>query len=200
MYFQSECECYDKDKHDFLIHQLNLYKALCYVRITLEDVSKRGKYNNIWFYTNSLQLLRLFFCKGRNDYSINMITKELRYLTWEEAFLSLRSDILPEAIRAKYCDLTTSAYMYTKVLHFHCISLYFIFAVFFTLTNTCLMSPIFPKVCLWTLETTTLCWIIPIFALSMNMLDQRTKKKAREILLVVFSWIFYRVFLQVVQF
>lgn len=31
VYFQSECECYDKDKHDFLIHQLNLYKALCYV-------------------------------------------------------------------------------------------------------------------------------------------------------------------------
>lgn len=50
------------------------------------------------------------FFKGRNDYSINMITKELRYLTWEEAFLSLRSDILPEAIRAKYCDLTTSMY------------------------------------------------------------------------------------------
>ncbi|XP_078335085.1 inositol 1,4,5-trisphosphate-gated calcium channel ITPR2-like [Crassostrea virginica] len=77
-FVNSECECYDKDKHDFLIHQLNLYKALCY---------------------------------GRNDYSINMITKELRYLTWEEAFLSLRSDILPEAIRAKYCDLTTSLFV-----------------------------------------------------------------------------------------
>lgn len=64
-------------------------------------------------------MFRSFFCKGRNDYSINMITKELRYLTWEEAFLSLRSDILPEAIRAKYCDLTTSAY--TKILHYHCI-------------------------------------------------------------------------------
>lgn len=36
-----------------------------------------------------------------------MLTKELRYLTWEETFLSLRSTILPDAIRAKYCDLTT---------------------------------------------------------------------------------------------
>lgn len=64
---------------------------------------------HIWFRNLSLlQILFSFFCKGRNDYSINMITKELRYLTWEEAFLSLRSDILPEAIRAKYCDLTTS--------------------------------------------------------------------------------------------
>ncbi|BFZ19740.1 hypothetical protein BsWGS_22779 [Bradybaena similaris] len=68
-------ENYDQGKHDFLIHQLDLYKALCH---------------------------------GRNDYAINIITKELRYLTWEETFLSLRSDILPEAIRAKYCDLTTS--------------------------------------------------------------------------------------------
>ena len=48
--------------------------------------------------------------QGRNDYAINIITKELRYLTWEETFLSLRSDILPDAIRAKYCDLTTSQY------------------------------------------------------------------------------------------
>ncbi|XP_021341779.1 inositol 1,4,5-trisphosphate receptor type 2-like [Mizuhopecten yessoensis] len=71
-------EDYDKDKHDFLIHQLDLYKALCH---------------------------------GRNDYSINMITKELRYLTWEETFLSLRSDILPDAIRAKYCDLCTSLFV-----------------------------------------------------------------------------------------
>ncbi|KAK3610322.1 hypothetical protein CHS0354_029791 [Potamilus streckersoni] len=69
---------YDKDHHDFLIHQLDLYKALCH---------------------------------GRNDYAINMITKELRYLTWEETFLSLRSDILPDAIRAKYCDLTIGLFV-----------------------------------------------------------------------------------------
>ena len=48
------------------------------------------------------------FIQGRNDYAINIITKELRYLTWEETFLALRSDILPDAIRAKYCDMTTS--------------------------------------------------------------------------------------------
>ncbi|GFN95264.1 inositol 1,4,5-trisphosphate receptor type 1 [Plakobranchus ocellatus] len=69
---------YDQNNHDFLIHQLDLYKALCY---------------------------------GRNDFAINVITKELRYLTWEETFLSLRSDILPDAIRAKYCDLTTSLFV-----------------------------------------------------------------------------------------
>lgn len=73
-------------------------------------------------------MLFLFFCKGRNDYSINMITKELRYLTWEEAFLSLRSDILPEAIRAKYCDLTTSKC--TRTLHFRDISFHLRFVYF----------------------------------------------------------------------
>ncbi|XP_055891550.1 inositol 1,4,5-trisphosphate receptor type 1-like isoform X4 [Biomphalaria glabrata] len=71
-------ECYDQNKHDFLLHQLDLYKALCH---------------------------------GRNDFAINIITKELRFLTWEETFLSLRSDILPDAIRAKYCDLTTSLFV-----------------------------------------------------------------------------------------
>ncbi|XP_052063005.1 inositol 1,4,5-trisphosphate receptor type 1-like [Mytilus californianus] len=73
-------EEYDKDQHDFFIHQLDLYKALCF---------------------------------GRNDYTINMLTKELRYLTWEETFLSLRSTILPDAIRAKYCDLTTCMFVDT---------------------------------------------------------------------------------------
>ncbi|KAH3824414.1 hypothetical protein DPMN_126250 [Dreissena polymorpha] len=70
---------YDKDKHDFLLHQLDLYIALC---------------------------------KGRNDFAINIITKEMRFMTWEETFLALRSDILPDAIRAKYCDITT---MYVRL-------------------------------------------------------------------------------------
>lgn len=57
VYFQSECECYDKDKHDFLIHQLNLYKALCYVCISFYLVY------HIWFRNLSLlQILFSFFC------------------------------------------------------------------------------------------------------------------------------------------
>lgn len=73
-----------------------------------------------------------------------MITKELRYLTWEEAFLSLRSDILPEAIRAKYCDLTTSNctvlehYIFV-VLHFTRTSF-----TFNQLIHACLISRLLP--------------------------------------------------------
>ena len=43
--------------------------------------------------------------QGRNDFAIHVISLELNYLTWEEAFLCLRLDLLPEDLRAKYCDL-----------------------------------------------------------------------------------------------
>ncbi|XP_065834186.1 inositol 1,4,5-trisphosphate receptor type 3-like isoform X2 [Oscarella lobularis] len=44
-------------------------------------------------------------CHGRNEYAINVITKELKYLTWKEAFLCLRSKELPNHLRAKYCNV-----------------------------------------------------------------------------------------------
>jgi len=37
--------------------------------------------------------------------AIFTITRELGILTWDEAFLSLRCTLLPDAIRAKYCEL-----------------------------------------------------------------------------------------------
>jgi len=43
--------------------------------------------------------------QGRNDMAIFTITRELGILTWDEAFLSLRCTLLPDAIRAKYCEL-----------------------------------------------------------------------------------------------
>ena len=46
------------------------------------------------------------FCiQGRNEYAINVITKELGYLTWKEAFTCLTEEYLLHALRAKYCDL-----------------------------------------------------------------------------------------------
>lgn len=50
----------------------------------------------------SSELLAL---KGRNDFSIFVISRELGILTWDEAFLSLRSTLLPDSLRAKYCEL-----------------------------------------------------------------------------------------------
>jgi len=37
--------------------------------------------------------------------AIFTITRELGILTWDEAFLSLRCTLLPDAVRAKYCEL-----------------------------------------------------------------------------------------------
>ncbi|KAI0227415.1 hypothetical protein LSAT2_022124, partial [Lamellibrachia satsuma] len=42
---------------------------------------------------------------GRNDFSIFVITRKLGILTWDEAFLCLRSTMLSDAFRAKYCEL-----------------------------------------------------------------------------------------------
>ncbi|XP_052817063.1 inositol 1,4,5-trisphosphate receptor type 3-like isoform X2 [Mya arenaria] len=63
---------FNHEQYDFLIHQLELFKALTY---------------------------------GRNDFGIHVITREFGYLTWEDAFLCITSDLLPDSIRAKYCEL-----------------------------------------------------------------------------------------------
>ncbi|XP_064627454.1 inositol 1,4,5-trisphosphate receptor type 1-like isoform X9 [Lineus longissimus] len=63
---------FSQDEYTFLIHQLDLFAALCY---------------------------------GRNDLCIQLITRQLSYLSWEEVFLCVQSEILPDAIRAKYCEL-----------------------------------------------------------------------------------------------
>ena len=39
------------------------------------------------------------------------MTRELGILTWDEAFLSLRSTLLPDALRAKYCELIIGQYV-----------------------------------------------------------------------------------------
>ena len=56
----------------------------------------------VWFNTNGGSLIIL---QGRNDFAIFVITRELGILTWDEAFLSLRSTLLRDALRAKYCEL-----------------------------------------------------------------------------------------------
>ena len=43
--------------------------------------------------------------QGRNDFAIKVITEELGYLTWKEAFLCLSNEELPDQLRAKYCHL-----------------------------------------------------------------------------------------------
>ncbi|XP_060075349.1 inositol 1,4,5-trisphosphate receptor type 1-like [Ylistrum balloti] len=61
-----------EDDYKFLLHQLDLFKALCF---------------------------------GRNDFAGFVITREYGYLTWEDAYLCMTAEQLPDIIRAKYCEL-----------------------------------------------------------------------------------------------
>uniref|UniRef100_A0A1I8HNQ9 RYDR_ITPR domain-containing protein n=1 Tax=Macrostomum lignano TaxID=282301 RepID=A0A1I8HNQ9_9PLAT len=57
-------------------------------------------------------LLKIDFSEeGRNSRSIDIITKQLGYLTWEEAFLCVKDESLPAQLRAKYCELITTMFV-----------------------------------------------------------------------------------------
>ncbi|KAI0220817.1 Inositol 1,4,5-trisphosphate receptor type 3 [Lamellibrachia satsuma] len=51
--------------------------------------------------------LRLFgnLCNGQNKYANHVITSELKYLSWQEAFICLTDDYIPNQLRASYCAL-----------------------------------------------------------------------------------------------
>ena len=43
--------------------------------------------------------------QGGNEYVIDVMTKERHYFTWQQLFLCVQNDQLPDALRAKFCDL-----------------------------------------------------------------------------------------------
>ena len=47
----------------------------------------------------------VFFNQGRNKVAIEVITRTREYFTWEVAFLGLRSEVLPDRMRAAFSDL-----------------------------------------------------------------------------------------------
>ncbi|XP_065924754.1 inositol 1,4,5-trisphosphate receptor type 3 isoform X2 [Magallana gigas] len=62
------------------------------------------------FLEHQLELFR-YLCHGQNDFSINVITQELNYLTWEEAFTCLSDERLPDKLRSQYCDLIITMFV-----------------------------------------------------------------------------------------
>ena len=71
------------------------------------------------------QMFAVIFVQGRNDMAIFTITRELGILTWDEAFLSLRCTLLPDAVRAKYCELIIGEAESCHVMllcFFHCLT------------------------------------------------------------------------------
>ncbi|CAC5372088.1 unnamed protein product [Mytilus coruscus] len=52
-----------------------------------------------------------YLCNGQNDFSVKVITQELNYLTWDEAFTCLSDERLPDELRAQYCDLIITMFV-----------------------------------------------------------------------------------------
>ncbi|XP_064599288.1 inositol 1,4,5-trisphosphate receptor type 1-like [Liolophura sinensis] len=50
-------------------------------------------------------------CHGRNDLAIHVITREMGFVTWEDVFLCLKQDVLPDSIRAKFCELIIALFV-----------------------------------------------------------------------------------------
>ncbi|XP_059139568.1 inositol 1,4,5-trisphosphate receptor type 1-like isoform X3 [Physella acuta] len=62
------------------------------------------------FLMHQLDLMKAF-CFGRNDFSIHTITREFGYITWEDAFLCIQSDLLPDSVRAKFTELVIGLFV-----------------------------------------------------------------------------------------
>ncbi|KAK7486477.1 hypothetical protein BaRGS_00022278, partial [Batillaria attramentaria] len=62
------------------------------------------------FLERQLELFGML-CHGQNEFAINVITKELDYLTWTEAFTCLCDTTLPDRLRAKYCELIITLFV-----------------------------------------------------------------------------------------
>ncbi|KAK6195687.1 hypothetical protein SNE40_001061 [Patella caerulea] len=62
------------------------------------------------FLEHQLELFRML-CHGQNEFSVKVITTELDYLTWDEAFSCLSDTSLPDRLRAQYCDLIITLFV-----------------------------------------------------------------------------------------
>ncbi|XP_033730119.1 LOW QUALITY PROTEIN: inositol 1,4,5-trisphosphate receptor type 2-like [Pecten maximus] len=75
-----------------------------------EFVQRVGTDESYLFLEHQLELYGML-CHGQNEFSIKVITQELNYLTWEEAFTCLSDEVLPDQLRARYCMLITTMFV-----------------------------------------------------------------------------------------
>nr|KAG5699258.1 hypothetical protein BaRGS_000460 [Batillaria attramentaria] len=92
---------------------LILRKLNCVYLTDLGD--KIGKTNGVVYVSinngKTWKELKEFAASGQNEFAINVITKELDYLTWTEAFTCLCDTTLPDRLRAKYCELIITLFV-----------------------------------------------------------------------------------------
>ncbi|KAL4219957.1 hypothetical protein ACF0H5_020368 [Mactra antiquata] len=79
--------------------------------VDLVTFAKRDKDDDEYLFLEHQLELFGYLCHGQNTHSIAVITQELNYLTWEEAFTCLSDDRLPDQLRAMYCDLIITMFV-----------------------------------------------------------------------------------------
>ena len=50
-------------------------------------------------------IMSMHCMQGRNKVANKVITQNREFFTWEVAYLGLRSEVLPDRMRAAFCDL-----------------------------------------------------------------------------------------------
>ncbi|XP_062518427.1 inositol 1,4,5-trisphosphate receptor type 1-like isoform X2 [Corticium candelabrum] len=81
--------------------------------VGLRDFTKNQEHKPTEEFNFLQRQLDLFgkLCYGRNKYVIDVITKDLCYLTWNEAFICLKDELLPDNLRANYCELIVGLFV-----------------------------------------------------------------------------------------
>ncbi|OWF52185.1 Inositol 1,4,5-trisphosphate receptor type 3 [Mizuhopecten yessoensis] len=84
---------------------------MCKTWMELAEFAKRHDNDETYlFLVHQLELFGML-CHGQNDFSIKVITEQLNYLTWDEAFTCLSDHRLPDQLRAQYCDLIITMFV-----------------------------------------------------------------------------------------
>ncbi|KAL5005127.1 hypothetical protein ScPMuIL_018583 [Solemya velum] len=101
-------------------NKIGKMKGVVYVSTTngrtwqeLHEFAHKSEEDDYLFLEHQLELFGRL-CHGQNEYAIKVITRELNYLTWEEAFTCLKDPRLPDRLRAKYCDLIITMFVDIK--------------------------------------------------------------------------------------
>ena len=108
-----------KEEYNFLVSQLDLYDKICTVsyfhkilfffeNICIWSVILMWMPFKRFTKWTSTFTLCTFLSQGRNSYAIKLVTQDLKYLTWQDAFKCLSDDSLPDSLRAHYAHLIIS--------------------------------------------------------------------------------------------
>ncbi|KAL3848254.1 hypothetical protein ACJMK2_019123, partial [Sinanodonta woodiana] len=84
----------------------------------LKEFAEENKDKDEYMFLEHQLELFGFLCHGNNRESVEAITQQLNYLSWEGAFVCLKNEELPDLLRARYCDLIIKMFVDTSDNHY----------------------------------------------------------------------------------